>query len=192
MVVKGKYEYKYLALNLKASVVKRFRSFAKKMAGSQSEALEKMIDFFEWHGFKPNDRFVDSILEEIRKNRKRTEANIAILRDIEITQTKPNNVMLLSLFGESIRQEKPIKREKKLVKNDSEKKEEEIEITVPKIRYERLAEKLNLTVRDFQYVLENTTIVKKGFGKSYIRLEITEEELERYRRGLKNTSNGKT
>ena len=48
MVVKGKYEYKYLALNLKASVVKRFRSFAKKIAGSQSEALEKMIDFFEY------------------------------------------------------------------------------------------------------------------------------------------------
>ncbi|SNZ01765.1 BfmA/BtgA family mobilization protein [Flagellimonas pacifica] len=65
MHVKGKYEYKYLALNLKTSVVKRFRSFAKKMAGSQSEALEKMITFFEWHGFKPNDRFVDSILEEI-------------------------------------------------------------------------------------------------------------------------------
>ena len=43
MVVKGKYEYKYLALNLKASVVKRFRSFAKKIAGSQSDALEKML-----------------------------------------------------------------------------------------------------------------------------------------------------
>ena len=84
MRVKGKYEYKYLALNLKASVVKRFRLFAKKMRGSQSEALEKMIEFFEWHGFKPNDRFTDSILEEIRKNRRRTEAHIAILRDIEI------------------------------------------------------------------------------------------------------------
>ena len=105
MVVKGKYEYKYLALNLRASVVKRFRSFAKKITGSQSEALEKMIDFFEWHGFTPNDRFVDSILEEIRKNRKRTEANIAILRDIEVTQTKPSNIMLLSLFGENLKQQ---------------------------------------------------------------------------------------
>ena len=189
MRVKGKYEYKYLALNLKASVVKRFRSFAKKMAGSQSEALEKMIDFFEWHGFKPNDRFVDSILEEIRKNRKRTEANIAILRDIEITQTKPNNAMLLSLFGESIRQEKPIKREKKLIKKDSQEKKKEIEITVPKIRYERLADKLNLTVRDYQKVLDCAKVVKKGFGKAYLKLEITENELEKYRQRLRNTMN---
>ena len=77
-----------------------------------------MIDFFEWHGFRPNDRFVDSILEEIRKNRKRTEANIAILRDIEVTQTKPNNAMLLSLFGGSLKEEKPVRREKKLVKKE--------------------------------------------------------------------------
>ncbi len=46
MRVKNKYEYKYLALNLKASVVKRFRVFAKKIAGSQSEALGSMMDFF--------------------------------------------------------------------------------------------------------------------------------------------------
>ncbi len=187
MRVKGKYEYKYLALNLKASVVKRFRSFAKKMAGSQSEALEKMIDFFEWHGFKPNDRFADSILEEIRKNRKRTDANIAILRDIEITQTKPNNAMLLSLFGESIRQEKPIKREKKLIKKASEEKKKEI--TVPKIRYERLADKFNLTVQDYQKVLDSVKVVKKGFGKAYLKLEISENELEKYRKRLRNTMN---
>jgi len=190
MRVKGKYEYKYLALNLKASVVKRFRSFAKKNSGSQSEALEKMIDFFEWHGFRPNDRFVDSILEEIRKNRKRTEANIAILRDIEITQTKPNNAMLLSLFGGSLKEEKPVRREKKLVKKEFDNDFGEMEITVPKIRYERLADKLSLTVRDFQYVLDNAKMIKKGFGKSYVRLEITEEELERYKRGLKNTFKG--
>ena len=62
-----------------------------------------------------------------------------------------------------------------------------MEITVPKIRYERLADKLSLTVRDFQYVLDNAKMIKKGFGKSYVKLEITEEELERYKRGLKNT-----
>ncbi len=186
MRVKGKYEYKYLALNLKASVVKRFRSFAKKMTGSQSEALEKMIDFFEWHGFKPNDRFVDSILEEIRKNRKRTEANIAILRDIEISQTRPNNAMLLSLFGESIKEEKPIRKEKKLVKKEHENKKEEIEITVPKIRYERLTDKMEMLKRESQYVVEHITLVKPSFGKPYLKLEITEGELENYKRTLKN------
>ncbi|WP_350287581.1 hypothetical protein [uncultured Croceitalea sp.] len=61
---------------------------------------------------------------------------------------------------------------------------------MPKIRYERLADQLNLTVRDFQYVLDNAKIIKKGFGKSYLRLEITEGELERYKQGLKNMIKG--
>ena len=101
MRVKKKYHYEYLALNLKASVVKRFRAFSKKMAKSQSEALNTMLDFFEWHGLDPSQKFAKSILQEILKNReqtnksiKRNEATIAIIRDIEINQTKPNNAML--------------------------------------------------------------------------------------------------
>jgi hypothetical protein len=189
MVVKGKYEYKYLALNLKASVVKRFRSFAKKIAGSQSEALDKMIDFFEWHGFKPNDRFVDSILEEIRKNRKRTEANIAILRDIEVTQTKPSNIMLLSLFGENLKQQEPVRREKKFMEKPKP-PQKEIDITVPKIRYERLQDEMKGLSQDFQYVLGKARLVKSSFGKPYLKLEISRSELARYKRKVSKSISG--
>jgi len=185
MRVKGKYEYKYKALNLKESVVKRFRAFSKKMAGSQSEALDKMIDFFEWHGFKPNDRFVDSILNEIRKNRKRTEANIAILRDIEINQTKPNNAMLLSLFGASLEEKKPARKEKKVF-NKPEVSQDEIEITVPRIRYDGLQGNMKKLSQDFDYVLKKVRVVKSSFGKPYLKLEISKGELERFKRTVKN------
>ncbi|MEO0902712.1 MAG: hypothetical protein AAFY00_12165, partial [Bacteroidota bacterium] len=123
------------------------------------------------------------------KSIKRTEAAIAIIRDIEMTQTRPNNAMLLSLFGESLRQEKPIRREKKFIKKDPE-KNKEIEIKVPKIRYERLADKLSRTVRDFKHVLDSAKVVKKGFGKAYLKLEITENELEKYKQKLRNTTGG--
>ncbi len=185
MIVKGKYEYSYSNINLREKVAKRFRKFSKKIAKSHSETLVTIMDFFEWHGFKPNDRFVDSILEEIRKNRKRTEANIAILRDIEVNQTKPNNAMLLSLFGEKIKEEKPIRIEKKFAKKKP-KEEKQIEITVPKIRYERLVDKMENITTDFRYVLEKTVKVKNSFGKDYLRLEISKEELERLKRTLKN------
>ena len=197
MIVKGKYKYSYSTINLKSQVAKRFRHFSKKIAPSHSETLQKIMDFFEWHGLTSFDEFAQNLLEEILNNRqrteksiKRTEAAIAIIRDIEITQTKPNNAMLLSLFGESIRQEKPIKKEKKLTQKDFQEKKKEIEITVPKIRYERLADKLNRTVRDFQHVLDNAKVVKKGFGKAYLKLEITENELEKYKRILRNTTGG--
>ena len=195
MIVKGKYRYSYNTINLKSQVAKRFRHFSKKIAPTHSETLQKVMDFFEWHGLTSFDEFAQNLLEEILYNRqrteksiKRTEAAIAIIRDIEITQTRPNNAMLLSLFGESLRQEKPIRREKKLIKKDPE-KNKEIEITVPKIRYERLADKMNRTVRDFQHVLDSAKVVKNGFGKAYLKLEITENELEKYRQRLRNTMN---
>ncbi|MEM1336889.1 MAG: BfmA/BtgA family mobilization protein [Bacteroidota bacterium] len=194
MIVKGKYKYSYSTINLKSQVAKRFRHFSKKIASSHSETLQKIMDFFEWHGLTSFDDFAQNLLEEILNNRqrteksiKRTEAAIAIIRDIEITQTKPNNAMLLSLFGENIRQEKPISKEKKLIKKDPE-KNKEIEITVPKIRYERLADKMDRTVRDFQHVLDNTKVVKKSFGKAYLKLEITENELAKYKQKLRNTT----
>ena len=57
MKVKSKYRYDYLALNLQAKVVVRFRAFSKKVARSHAETLTAMMDFFEWHGFYPSDKF---------------------------------------------------------------------------------------------------------------------------------------
>lgn len=192
MIVKGKYKYQYSTVNLRATVAKRFRLFSKKVAKSHSETMTLMMDFFEWHGFNPSNKFSKSILQEILKNRqktetsiKRTEASIAIIRDIEITQTKPNNAMLLSLFGENIKEEKPIKKEKKLLEKKPE-QTADIEITVPKIRYERLKDKMGMFKRESQYVIDHITLVKPSFGKPYLRLEITEAELENYKRKLKN------
>ncbi len=48
MRVNNKYNYDYLALNIKGSVIKRFRMFSKKNARSQSETLDALVDFFEW------------------------------------------------------------------------------------------------------------------------------------------------
>jgi len=63
------------------------------------------MNFFEWHGFLPNQRFEKSIMHELLENRKqtrqsikRTEASIAIIRAIEQTQTMPTASMLSALF----------------------------------------------------------------------------------------------
>ena len=89
MKVKDKYEYDYAAINLKRHVVKRFRKLSKKFAKPQSETLDAMVDFFEWHGFSPFDKKEPSLLIELLKNRKRTEAVIAIIKDIEKNHDKP-------------------------------------------------------------------------------------------------------
>nr|WP_299214339.1 BfmA/BtgA family mobilization protein [uncultured Allomuricauda sp.] len=194
MLVKGKYKYRYSTVNLKASVAKRFRSFSKKIAKSHSETLTVIMDFFEWHGLDPNKKFGKSIIQEILKNRQRTEtsikrneATIAIIRDIEINQTKPNNAMLLALFGEDAKTKKPIRKERKQLKNKTE-NTPDMEVTVPKIRYERLAEKLEKIKRDYGYVLDKISLVKGSFGKAFFKLELTPAEFEKFKRTLKNNS----
>lgn len=114
MKVKGKYEYDYTAVNLKCEVVKRFRKLSRKLSQPQSETLGAMIDFFEWHGFSPFDKMENSLLIELLKNRKRTEAMIAIMKDIEKHQTKPTNAMIQSLFKEIEPVKKPLILEKKV------------------------------------------------------------------------------
>ncbi|WP_313779659.1 BfmA/BtgA family mobilization protein [Flagellimonas onchidii] len=182
----------FKSIRFKKSTVLRFRVFSKKMAKSYTDTLESIMDFFEWHGFNPSQKFTKSIIQEILKNRQRTEtsikrneATIAIIRDIEVNQTKPNNAMLLSLFGANEKEEKPIRKEKKLLENKPE-QNQEIEITVPKIRYERLAEKMENMTNDFDYVLSKVTVAKSSFGKEYLKLEISKAELEKFTRTLKN------
>lgn len=177
----------FKSIRLRTGTIKRFKGFSKKMAKSYSATLESIMDFFEWHGFTPSDGLGQSFLQEILKNQKltetsikRTEASIAIIRDIEITQTKPTNAILEALL------EQKVKHERSKVEQRPSKQEPPIEITVPKIRYERLMDKMEMLKRESQYVVENTTLVKPSFGKPYLRLDITEGELENYKRTLQN------
>lgn len=179
--------YQFSAINIKKAVATRFRHFSKKTAKSHTETLIAVMDFFEWHGFVPSDRMDQSFLQEILKNRKltqtaikRTEASIAIIRDIEITQTKPTNAILEALLEQKVKHEKP------KVKPVTQKQEPPIEISVPKIRYERLKDQLQMLKSESQYLMEHTTLVKPSFGKPYLRLDITEGELENYKRTLQN------
>jgi len=179
--------YRFSAINIKSTVANRFRSFSKKTAKSHTETLIAVMDFFEWHGFVPTDRMNQSVLQEIIKNQKltetsikRTEASIAIIRDIEITQTKPTNAILEALL------EQKVKQERQQVEPLPSKQETPIEISVPKIRYEHLQDKLKMLQGESQYLIENTTLIKPAFGKPYLRLDITEGELENYKRTLKN------
>ncbi len=79
--------------------MKRFRKLSRKLSKPQSETLSAMMDFFEWNGFSPFDKIENSLLIELLKNRKRTEAVIAIMKDIEKHQTKPTVAMMQALFA---------------------------------------------------------------------------------------------
>lgn len=89
-------------LKIKTSVAKKFRKFSKMISKSQSMSLLLMIDFFESNGISPiedlgpNMEAIETRISNLIK--KRMTGMIAIMKDIEKTQTKPSVAMLQALF----------------------------------------------------------------------------------------------
>tara|TARA_R110000764_G_scaffold871_6_gene3324 strand:+ start:986 stop:1453 length:468 start_codon:yes stop_codon:yes gene_type:complete len=144
--------------------------------------MDLIIDFFEWHGFLPSERFERSLGRELIKNRKRTEAAIAIIRDIEKSQTKPTNAMLQLLFQESDGQNET--KEEPFDFGQQELMTENEELNYYRKRYEEAQQLYFATTIELKHIVDNTSYVKGSFGGGYFKLEITKEEFENYKQKL--------
>ncbi|WP_396590207.1 BfmA/BtgA family mobilization protein [Allomuricauda sp. R78024] len=178
----------FKTVRIKKKTLLRFKKFSRKVSGNYSKTLDMVMDFFEWHGFLPSDRFGKSMVEEIIKNRKRTNASIAIIKDIEKSQTLPTMAMLQSLFEHQENDsdfEDDFDFIEKKFPNGKPEEEWIEETTVPRISYDRLEDKMDFLKKDFSYVLDNVKLVKSSFGKPYFKLGLTEGELDKFKRNLK-------
>ncbi|GAA4886651.1 hypothetical protein GCM10023311_07450 [Flaviramulus aquimarinus] len=97
---KGYEKERFEKLGIKASVAQRFREFCKELSKSQSMTLLLMIDFFEDNGISPNETLGPNMQTLESKIKKRINAVIAIIKDIEKNHDKPTTAMLQSLFME--------------------------------------------------------------------------------------------
>ncbi|WP_345003805.1 BfmA/BtgA family mobilization protein [Snuella lapsa] len=184
----------FSTVRFKIKVANRFRKFSIQVARNHTEALELMLDFFEIHELSPTDS-IDGNLRSIEiRIKKRINNAIAIIKSIEQSQTLPTAAMLQSLFEQQLEQgddddylgEHLEYIEKKFEHVETGEEKLLVETTVPKIRYERLEENMKKLKADFNYVLNKVKMVNSPFGKGYLKLEITPEELEKYNRTIKN------
>lgn len=120
---KGYEKERFEKLGIKISVAVRFREFCKKMSKSQSMTLLLMLDFFEENGISPAESMgprMETLEARISMLiKKRMNGMIAIMKDIEKSQTMPTVAMLYSLFEQSESPKKP----RFVEKNRVEKKE---------------------------------------------------------------------
>ncbi|MFD0836679.1 BfmA/BtgA family mobilization protein [Mariniflexile aquimaris] len=114
---KGYEKERFEMLGIKVSVAKRFRKFSKKLSKSQSMTLLLMLDFFEENGISPNENIGPNMQTLESKIKKRIDAVIAIIKDIEKHHDKPTTAMLQSLFMEFEPKEKKLLLEKEPQKN---------------------------------------------------------------------------
>jgi hypothetical protein len=117
---KGYEKEPFEKLGIKTSVALRFREFSKKISKSQSMTLLLMLDFFEENGISPAES-MGPRMETLETRislliKKRMNGMIAIMKDIEKTQTKPTVAMLQALFQATEPPKKKLILEKKEVR----------------------------------------------------------------------------
>ncbi|MDT0691002.1 BfmA/BtgA family mobilization protein [Salegentibacter sp. F188] len=169
-------------LQVKASTANRFREFSKKNNSNQSETLDLILDFFEKNNLSPFETLVPSKVSLEQLIKKRIDAVIAILKNIEKTQTKPGLLMLeLLMEGRSVPKLEAIKKEKVITPNEKSREQLELEIT-------RLEDLLKATKKDLEYLLRNVEIKGNTFGADYLKLNIPRTEFEQFKIALKRTS----
>jgi len=121
---KGYEKERFESLSIKQSVAIKFRNYCRSISKSQSMTLLLMLEFFRDHGISPLESLGPNLMASEVRIMKRINAVIAIMRDVEKTQTKPTAAMILSLFEESITNEKPLILEKKQLEEKSVKYQE--------------------------------------------------------------------
>ena len=108
----------FITIRFKRKTAKRFQQFSKTHFKTHTETMENILDFFFYNEISPKEKLGPTGRTIEAKLLKRINAVIAIMRDMEKTQTKPTVAMMQSLFKEAEPNKKPIVLEKKYFKRD--------------------------------------------------------------------------
>jgi hypothetical protein len=104
---------RFESFKIKASVARKFRKYSREISKSQSMTLLLMLEFFENNGIVPTENFGPKMVTLESLIKKRVNGVIAILKDIEKTQTKPTAGMLSALLEQGEPKKKALMIEKK-------------------------------------------------------------------------------
>ncbi|WP_318345691.1 BfmA/BtgA family mobilization protein [Flagellimonas baculiformis] len=191
---KGFEKERFRTIRVKSSVASKFRRFSGRFGQSRSMTLLLMVQFFECHGISPDQHLGETMASMKHYIRRRFNAMVAIMRSIEKEQTLPTVGMMQALFEQELESDGEegwdndfdfIERQLTETKKPSQPEPFDGEVTVPKIRYDRLVEQMEELKQDFTYVLDHVSVFQNRFGKDHLKLDLNPEALEKYRTKLK-------
>jgi hypothetical protein len=110
----------FITIRFKRQTAKRFQEFSKMHFKSHTEAMATMLDFFFYNEISPRERLGPTGRTIEANLKKRINAVIAIMKDMEKTQTKPTVAMIQSLFETEEPKNKPLILEKKFTEEKKE------------------------------------------------------------------------
>ncbi|MAZ27712.1 MAG: hypothetical protein CL868_11630 [Cytophagaceae bacterium] len=115
----------FIGIRFKKETAKRFQEFSRTHFKTHTETMDAILDFFFYNEISPKENLGPTGRTIEAKLLKRINAVIAIMRNVEKTQTKPTVVMLQSLFEMEGPEKKPLILEKKYAEEEKEVKFQE-------------------------------------------------------------------
>lgn len=177
---KGYEKEKFETIKIITSVAKRFRNYCRTISKSQSMTLHHMVDFFEINGISPEDNLGDTIAMLKGQIMKRSNAVIAIIKNIEKLHHKPTTSILKSLFEETASIEKEVEDDfgfgqpKLIIENE--------ELLYYKKQYELLRDE-NSTFRSVMTnFLNKINHEKRHFGNDILKLNLDKIDFDNFRK----------
>lgn len=177
---------------IKISVLAKFKGFSKRHGKSHSMTLLAMVEFFENNGISPDERMNETIASLKHLIKRRFNAMVAIMRSIEKEQTLPTVSMIQALFEQELEANEEewdsdidfIEQQLTEAKQPTEPELLDTEVTVPKIRYDRLVEQMEELKAEFTYVLDHVVESKNLMGKKHLIMDLNPEAIEKYKQKL--------
>ena len=170
-------KYSFSAISIKPNVATRFRKFSKRISRSHTDALETMMNFFDLNELSPNESLGANMQTLENSLKKRINALVAIIRDIEKNQTKPTNAMLELLFQENPQEELFEFEQQELITENEE-------LNHYRNRYEEVQQQFHSVKYDLEKIIDKTTYVKSSFGGGYLKLDLSKDEFENIKQKL--------
>lgn len=100
-------------IRFKKTTAERFQEFSRQYFKTHSEAMATMLDFFLYNEISPKEKFGPTARTMESLIKKRINAVISIIKDIEKSQIKPTTAMLQALLEQAEPKKKPLLVEKK-------------------------------------------------------------------------------
>lgn len=171
------------SIKIKTTTAVTFRKLAAKLGESYNDTLLLMLDFFNVNGLSPKENIVPKMATLKKDLSQQNNAMIAIMRNIENTQTKPMQAMIKHLFEQSSSTKKEILLEKKATHQETKNSSSENPTSGSELL---LQQKLKDTIRSLESVLERVELVSPRFGKKYLRMNMSQAEFNALKYKLKN------
>ncbi|MGI9550428.1 MAG: BfmA/BtgA family mobilization protein, partial [Aurantibacter sp.] len=164
-------------------VAGRYREFSKKISKSHTITLELMMDFFEGAKISPKNKYLMNYMGYVHYMTKRFDYIEELLRNWEKNSSIPKiHDMLKKVFDFAEQEEKSRRKDVELSQKMLDRSLRRDKVT----RYDNymLKENWRKERKRVLKVLNQITLEKPRFGKSYYKVEIKKGDLESLRQDL--------